>query len=67
MCLLEQEKLGDIQSQNLIKTDSDVKKSFLEECFLLTVCLTGLMGSYLTWGLYQEEIMTHVSFFYNDP
>ncbi|XP_026471486.1 adenosine 3'-phospho 5'-phosphosulfate transporter 1 isoform X2 [Ctenocephalides felis] len=59
MCLSEQEKLGDTQSQTLSKADLNTKKSFLEECSLLTVCLTGLMGSYLTWGLYQEEIMTH--------
>ncbi|XP_049532608.1 adenosine 3'-phospho 5'-phosphosulfate transporter 1 [Anopheles darlingi] len=34
------------------------KRTTAQECRLLTYCLVGLMGSYLTWGLLQEKIMT---------
>ncbi|XP_058823340.1 adenosine 3'-phospho 5'-phosphosulfate transporter 1 [Topomyia yanbarensis] len=34
------------------------KRSSWQECILLFYCLAGLMGSYLTWGVLQEKIMT---------
>lgn len=34
------------------------KKTSVRECVLLCYCLFGLMGSYLTWGVLQEKIMT---------
>ena len=34
------------------------KRTFVRECTLLCYCLFGLMGSYLTWGVLQEQIMT---------
>lgn len=33
-------------------------KAVAKECILLTYCFLGLMGSYLTWGVLQEKIMT---------
>ncbi|XP_058116249.1 adenosine 3'-phospho 5'-phosphosulfate transporter 1 [Anopheles ziemanni] len=35
-----------------------VKRTTTQECILLCYCLFGLMGSYLTWGVLQEKIMT---------
>ena len=35
-----------------------VNKAVAKECILLTYCFLGLMGSYLTWGVLQEKIMT---------
>lgn len=40
---------------------SDVKsdiKSFRQETVSLLICFFGLQGSYLTWGIIQEKIMT---------
>ncbi|KFB52838.1 AGAP002571-PA-like protein [Anopheles sinensis] len=34
------------------------KRTTAQECILLCYCLFGLMGSYLTWGVLQEKIMT---------
>lgn len=34
------------------------KRTSIQECILLFYCLFGLMGSYLTWGVLQEKIMT---------
>uniref|UniRef100_A0A182Y6F8 Adenosine 3'-phospho 5'-phosphosulfate transporter 1 n=1 Tax=Anopheles stephensi TaxID=30069 RepID=A0A182Y6F8_ANOST len=34
------------------------KRTTAQECVLLGYCLVGLMGSYLTWGVLQEKIMT---------
>ena len=34
------------------------KRTTAQECALLCYCLVGLMGSYLTWGVLQEKIMT---------
>uniref|UniRef100_A0A182NRK4 Adenosine 3'-phospho 5'-phosphosulfate transporter 1 n=1 Tax=Anopheles dirus TaxID=7168 RepID=A0A182NRK4_9DIPT len=34
------------------------KRTTAQECVLLCYCLVGLMGSYLTWGVLQEKIMT---------
>ncbi|XP_058058354.1 adenosine 3'-phospho 5'-phosphosulfate transporter 1 [Anopheles bellator] len=34
------------------------KRTTAQECALLAYCLVGLMGSYLTWGVLQEKIMT---------
>ncbi|XP_058452062.1 adenosine 3'-phospho 5'-phosphosulfate transporter 1 [Malaya genurostris] len=34
------------------------KRNSWQECVLLCYCLVGLMGSYLTWGVLQEKIMT---------
>lgn len=34
------------------------KRTSMQECLLLSYCLFGLMGSYLTWGVLQEKIMT---------
>ncbi|XP_055642004.1 adenosine 3'-phospho 5'-phosphosulfate transporter 1 [Toxorhynchites rutilus septentrionalis] len=34
------------------------KRTSVEDCILLFYCLFGLMGSYLTWGVLQEKIMT---------
>lgn len=34
------------------------KRTTVQECVLLGYCLVGLMGSYLTWGVLQEKIMT---------
>uniref|UniRef100_A0A182IP24 Adenosine 3'-phospho 5'-phosphosulfate transporter 1 n=1 Tax=Anopheles atroparvus TaxID=41427 RepID=A0A182IP24_ANOAO len=34
------------------------KRTTAQECALLCYCLFGLMGSYLTWGVLQEKIMT---------
>lgn len=34
------------------------KRSSVQDCILLFYCLFGLMGSYLTWGVLQEKIMT---------
>lgn len=33
-------------------------KVLVRECVLLSYCFVGLMGSYLTWGVLQEKIMT---------
>uniref|UniRef100_U5ETI1 Adenosine 3'-phospho 5'-phosphosulfate transporter 1 n=1 Tax=Corethrella appendiculata TaxID=1370023 RepID=U5ETI1_9DIPT len=33
-------------------------KSSVQQCILLGYCFIGLMGSYLTWGVLQEKIMT---------
>jgi solute carrier family 35 (adenosine 3'-phospho 5'-phosphosulfate transporter), member B2 len=35
-----------------------INKTVAKECILLTYCFLGLMGSYLTWGVLQEKIMT---------
>ncbi|XP_053693287.1 adenosine 3'-phospho 5'-phosphosulfate transporter 1 [Sabethes cyaneus] len=37
---------------------SSGKTTTMQDCFLLLYCLLGLMGSYLTWGVLQEKIMT---------
>lgn len=34
------------------------KRAVAKECVLLSYCFFGLMGSYLTWGILQEKIMT---------
>ncbi|XP_053679729.1 adenosine 3'-phospho 5'-phosphosulfate transporter 1 [Anopheles nili] len=34
------------------------KRTTAQECLLMGYCLVGLMGSYLTWGVLQEKIMT---------
>lgn len=33
-----------------------------QDLLLLTFCLIGLQGSYLTWGILQEKVITQVSF-----
>lgn len=38
--------------------DKAASKAVAKECILLTYCFLGLMGSYLTWGVLQEKIMT---------
>ncbi|XP_055606506.1 adenosine 3'-phospho 5'-phosphosulfate transporter 1 [Uranotaenia lowii] len=37
---------------------SNAKRTSIQEFVLLFYCLFGLMGSYLTWGVLQEKIMT---------
>uniref|UniRef100_A0A182PZS3 Adenosine 3'-phospho 5'-phosphosulfate transporter 1 n=1 Tax=Anopheles farauti TaxID=69004 RepID=A0A182PZS3_9DIPT len=37
---------------------ANAKRTTAQKCFLLSYCLVGLMGSYLTWGVLQEKIMT---------
>lgn len=46
-----------VDSKNQDKAASG-KRSSVEDCILLFYCLFGLMGSYLTWGVLQEKIMT---------
>lgn len=36
-------------------------RTFRQDATLLTFCFVGLQGSYLTWGLLQEKVMTQVS------
>lgn len=43
-----------------LKNDVESSRSNTRELFLLLCCFTGLMGSYLTWGLLQEKVMTQV-------
>lgn len=38
--------------------DRSAKQTVAKECILLTYCFVGLMGSYLTWGVLQEKVMT---------
>ncbi len=37
---------------------SNVHRTLIRECILLSYCFVGLMVSYLTWGVLQEKIMT---------
>lgn len=45
-----------IDSSHLPKTTGN--NTAVEDCVLVCYCFVGLMGSYLTWGLLQERIMT---------
>lgn len=36
-------------------------RTFRQDATLLIFCFVGLQGSYLTWGLLQEKVMTQVS------
>lgn len=44
-----------IDSSHLPKS---VNNTAVRDCVLVCYCFVGLMGSYLTWGLLQERIMT---------
>lgn len=44
-----------IDSSHLSKA---VSNTAVRDCVLVCYCFVGLMGSYLTWGLLQERIMT---------
>ncbi|CAH2055003.1 unnamed protein product, partial [Iphiclides podalirius] len=44
--------------ERLPEAAKPVKAEESRECFELVFCFTGLMGSYLVWGLLQEKIMT---------
>ena len=40
------------------KGKDEVEHSFVYQAILLTFCFIGLQASYLTWGVYQELVMT---------
>ncbi|KAG5679666.1 hypothetical protein PVAND_009221 [Polypedilum vanderplanki] len=49
------------RNESIIQSSSSsksVNKALVKECVLLSYCFIGLMGSYLTWGVLQEKIMT---------
>jgi adenosine 3'-phospho 5'-phosphosulfate transporter B2 len=54
-CFGENEKYDLLQTAS---TSKSVNKALVRECVLLSYCFVGLMGSYLTWGVLQEKIMT---------
>ncbi|KAL5008405.1 hypothetical protein ScPMuIL_013986 [Solemya velum] len=41
------------------KGDSEKEKTFMQKAIVLSLCFLGLQGSYLTWGILQERIMTY--------
>ncbi|XP_053669521.1 adenosine 3'-phospho 5'-phosphosulfate transporter 1 [Anopheles marshallii] len=47
-----------LDSQSGAAKGAASKRTTAQECVLLCYCLVGLMGSYLTWGVLQEKIMT---------
>ncbi|XP_052891124.1 adenosine 3'-phospho 5'-phosphosulfate transporter 1 [Anopheles moucheti] len=47
-----------LDSQSGTTKGAASKRTTAQECVLLCYCLVGLMGSYLTWGVLQEKIMT---------
>lgn len=55
LCFAEHEKSEAFQSASSSRAD---KRAVAKECVLLSYCFFGLMGSYLTWGVLQEKIMT---------
>lgn len=54
-CFGDNEKLDTTSQASQSRSAS---KTAAKECILLTYCFLGLMGSYLTWGVLQEKIMT---------
>lgn len=55
-CFGESDRFDSSQSASSAKSNSN--RAITRECVLLSYCFVGLMGSYLTWGVLQEKIMT---------
>lgn len=56
VCFGEYQRLPETMPK--VKVDDEVERTPSNECASLAICFCGLMGSYLTWGLLQEKIMT---------
>jgi solute carrier family 35 (adenosine 3'-phospho 5'-phosphosulfate transporter), member B2 len=55
-CFADNDKLDPVAQSTQSKKSSN--RAVAKEIILLTYCFVGLMGSYLTWGVLQEKIMT---------
>ncbi|CAB0002506.1 unnamed protein product, partial [Nesidiocoris tenuis] len=53
-CLVGKGELPDV---NEVNSDNS-SRTLRQDALLLSFCFIGLQGSYLTWGILQEKIMT---------